>query len=165
MAITINIFFAVIFLSLIITGCVPLKKIAQDESTDGRQHERLIGPREAAIQRYGYKGIEENITAEFPVITPSDVRHGDTIRQQLQFGILSDNKEDRFFVVETIVILIGNEPLELLKIESEKEQGVYLSDVQIILPKDLRPGQYHLITTITSGEIKKIVTGSFNVKK
>ncbi len=165
MAIAINIVFTVFFFSLIIGACAPSKKIVQKESIGSRQYERLIGSREAAIQRYGHKGIEENIIIESPVITPSDVRHGDAIRQQLQFGILSDNKEDRFIVTETIVILIDNELLELLNVKSEKEQGIHLSDVQIILPKDLNIGQYNLITTITTGEKKKIVTGSFNLKK
>jgi hypothetical protein len=159
------IIFTFVFFSLIIAGCAPQKKIHVKETVESRQFERLMGPREAAVLRYGYKGIEENIIAESPVITPAYAKPGDLIRQELQFILLSQNAEELFIISEAVTILIGKESVELLRRETEKEQGIHLSVVQITLPQDLKPGEYTLITTISSGETKKTVTGSFSVKK
>lgn len=159
------IIFTFVFFSLLISGCAPQKKVYVKEDAESRQFERLIGSRKAAIERYGYKGIEENIIAESPVITPAYVKPGELIRQELQFILLSQHIEDRFIVLETVLISIGKESIELLNRETEKEQGIHLSVVQITLPKDLKPGEYTLITTISSGETKKTVTGSFSVKR
>lgn len=157
--------FTLVFFSLITSGCTPQRKIYIKEDAESRQFERVIGPREAAVQRYRDMGIEKNIIAESPVITPAHAKPGDTVRQELQFILLSHNTEDRFIVSETVVILTGKESFELLKRETEKEQGIHLSVVQITLPQDLKPGEYTLATTISSGEIKKTVTGSFSIKR
>lgn len=159
------IIFILVFFSLIASGCSSQRRIYIKEDEDSKKFERVIGPREAAIQRYGYKGIEENIIVESPVIIPAHARPGDLIRQELKFILLSENEEEHFIVSETVVILIGKESVELMKRETKKEQGIHLSSLHIILPQDLMPGEYTLSTTISSGETKKTVTGSFSVKR
>lgn len=151
------------FLLTIFGGCAT-KKIYEKEFIKDRPFERHIGQRDAAILRYGYKGIEERIILESPIISLSEAKPGDLIRQELKFGLLSEGLDDRFIVKESVVIMIKNETLELLKQESEKEQGIHLSIVQITLPKDIGPGEYQLITTISAGEIKKTVSANFKIK-
>jgi hypothetical protein len=151
------------FLTVALLGCAS-QKIYEKEFIKERPFERHIGQRDAAILRYGYKGIEERIILEKPIINPSEVNPGDIIRQELKFGLLSEGLDDRFIVKESVVIIIQNEALELLSQESEKGQGVHLSIVQITLPKDLNPGEYQLITTISAGESKKTVSAKFVVR-
>lgn len=150
-------------LSTIFWGCAT-KKIYEKESIKDRPFERHIGQRDAAILRYGYKGIEERIILERPIINPSEANPGDSISQELKFGLLSEDTDDLFIVKESVVIMIKNEPLELLRKESEKKQGVHLSIVQITLPKDISPGEYQLITTISAGEVKKTVSANFRIR-
>jgi hypothetical protein len=152
-----------IFSLNIFFGCTA-KKIYEKEILRENQFVKQLGPRDAAILRYGYKGVEENIVIEPPIITPAETSPGSIIRQEVRYGLLSENKDDRFIVQEIVTILVNNEPLELLNQQSEKEQGVHLSIVQITLPKDLAPGQYKLITTFLVSEIKKIVSATFVVK-
>jgi hypothetical protein len=144
-------------------GCTSKNIYEKDLIREG-SFVRQLGSRDAALLRYGYKGIEENIIIESPIISPLEVSPGSTIRQEIRYGLLSENREDRLVVKEAVTILINNEPLELLNQQSEKEQGVHLSIVQITLPKDLAQGKYKLITTFSVNEIKKFVSATFVVK-
>lgn len=157
-----RIIFFIILLNLFL-GCAT-KKIYEREVIREGQFERKLGPRDAAVLRYGHKGIEENIVVESPSIFPSEVSPGGTIRQEIRYGLLSENSDDRFIVTESVVVLIDNDPLELLNQQSEKEQGIHQSIIQITLPVDIMPGQYQLITTLSAGGIKRKVSVGFVVK-
>lgn len=151
------------FLSIIFFGCTT-KKIYEKEFVKDKTFERYIGQRDAAILRYGYRGIEERLILETPIITPTEANPGDSIRQEIKFGLLSEGLDDRYIVKESVVIMIKNDSLELFRQESEKEQGIHLSVVQITLPKDISPGEYQLITTISAGGIKKTASANFIVR-
>lgn len=162
MSVSLKLIIIIAILSLFF-GCAP-KKIYEKDIIRESSFVRQLGPRDAAILRYGYKGIEENIIIESPIISPSEVSPGSTIRQEVRYGLLSENSGDRLVVKEVVAILINNEPLELLNQQAEKEQGVHLSIVQITLPKDLAQGQYKLVTTFSVNEIRKIVSATFVVR-
>lgn len=158
-----KIFIILILLNLMV-GCTN-RKIYERESIVESPFRRMIGPRDEAILRYGFKGIEERIIAETPIISPSEVSPGERIRQELRYGLLSQSEEERFIVSESVTILIGNESLELLRQQSEKEQGIHLSAVHVTIPKDINPGQYQIITTLSiPGDVGRILTATFTVR-
>lgn len=126
---------------------------------------KQTSPRERALKKYGLKGIRESLIVESPVITPKVAKPGSKARQEVQFVLLSPEKEKHFKVCETIILSSDKDRFELVRRTSEKAQGIHLSTIEFALPRDLPLGKYRLITLIGNGLKEKSVTGTFLVKK
>lgn len=166
--------FPTILLITYISGCgtiqTTLKELSEKisefwEKLKGEKTEEQIGTREEAAKRYGYKGLKEELIVEPPTIHPDVVSPGDKIKQELRYALLAPEEGKKFNVSETIVLLSSKDTIELTKREAEKAQGTHLSTIQFVIPKDLSRGEYKLITTLSIGEQKRTVSGSFRVKR
>ncbi len=152
-------------LSFQFIGCAEIKQKAsyywgkiKSEFSD-----KKTGSRENAVQRY--KGSQEKLIVEQPVITPDIVSPGQKINQTLQYVLICPQKERMVTISETVSIATGKEKIEIAEKESVKAQGIYESIVEITIPQDLNPGEYKLITTISAGELRKTVSGNFKVRR
>jgi len=161
------ILFPMVLLITHISGCATIQeKVGYFlEKLKGEQREKQIGTREEAVQRYKYKGLEEELIIEPPIITPKIVSPGDRIKQELQFTLLAPRDERQFTISETMIVSGNRDTIELIVRESRKAQGTHLSIIQFEIPKDLSTGENKLITTISIGEQKKTVSESFRVKR
>ncbi|MBF0338891.1 MAG: hypothetical protein HQL05_13805 [Nitrospirae bacterium] len=141
------------------------KGMANSENNQkGIQTEKQGNTREYAIQRYDYKGNRDEIYTDPQILSPAVARLGDTINYKLQYALLA-SQENKLFVVSEIVILYSSkETIELVKREAEKPQGMHVSTLQFTIPKDLDPGKYKIISTLSSGSLKKTVESELVVR-
>lgn len=123
------------------------------------------GSRGDAVLKYGYRDKHDEIFTDQPVVSPAVAKPGDSVRYELQYAVLSPQRDKRFVVSEIVVLTGGGETTVLAKRESEKPQGMHISTLQFDIPKDLDPGTYKIISTITSGSLKKTVQGEFVVRR
>jgi hypothetical protein len=122
------------------------------------------GPRDEAIRAYDYGGSKEEVFLRTPKLTPAVVGAGDTLTQEVPFAVLGPQKGTTFKVLEIVTMSGGGMFMELSRKDSEKAQGVHTSNVQLVIPKDLPPGSYMLITTIIANGMERRQAGSFVVK-
>jgi len=157
-----------------ISGCatiqLTLKELQEKiavfwEGIKGEKTEEQVGTREEAAKKYGYKGLKEELIVENPIITPEVIKPGDTVKQEIQYALLAPQKEKKFNVSETVILTSGKDTVELIKRSSERTQGMHLSTIKFTIPADLEPGEYTLITMLSSGEQKRTVSGKFRVEK
>jgi hypothetical protein len=153
----------VALLQIHISACATIQGVW--EKIKGRQFEKQTSTREEAAKSYGYKGLTDELIVEPPRINPTVVSPGDKVKQELQFTLLSPQEERRFKVTKIIDISIGKDTIELARKKSEMTQGTHISILQFVLPKDIEPGEYKIITSISIEKRSKIVHGSFKVKR
>ena len=162
----------IIFLSLIImkmTGCAEIKQHAvsfwEELKSMVQQSFRQTETREEAIKKHGYKENKEYFVVKQPSLHPDIVAQGEKIKQELQLSFIAPNKETKFNIIETVNLSGRDFNIELSRKERQLEQGSYVSIVQIVIPKDLTPGDYKLITTVNIADSKKTVKAAFRVKR
>jgi len=150
-----------------LAGCSAVKKDMAHiwNSLKGNQTEKQSGSREDAAQKYKYKGQRDELFAEPPVLTPAVARPGDTINHELQYTLLSQQKNKRFVVSEVVILSSSSETMDLVKREAEKPQGTHVSTLQFTIPKDLDAGTYKIISSLSAGNLKKTVQGEFVVRQ
>ncbi len=158
-----------LFIGLVLlnfTGCAEFQRRIDDlfGKTKKEQAYKQLDAREEAIQKYNYKGIMDEIFSENPVISPSIVTGEEKLTQSFQFAVLSPQKEKEFKISEVITLSGGNILIELSRKDSEKQQGVHVSTFEVVIPKDLPPGDYSLITTVNANGQKKTAIANFKVK-
>jgi hypothetical protein len=167
-----------ILLTFFISGCItverkgdtividPWEKIGEFfAKLKGEATEKQTGARDEALKKYGLEGLRQGLIVEPPVITPEVAKPGDKVKQEVQFALLAPEEGKSFNVSETIVLSSGKDKIELIRRETEKSQGIHLSTIEFTIPADLDRGEYKLISTISIGEQKKIVSGSFKLKE
>jgi hypothetical protein len=161
------VYFILLLFVLQASGCASIEKDMANfwNSPNGSQTEKQGSTREDAIQKYGYKGERDEIYTDSPILIPAVARPGDTINHKLQYALLAPQGNKRFVVSEFIILYSSRETMDLIKREAEKPQGIHVSTFQFTIPKDLDPGIYKIITTISSGSLKKTVEGEFVVKQ
>ena len=137
------VFLCILFLHISISGCAGIEREGTGDWHKGFRHELIVEP---------------------PLITPKVARSGENIRQELQFTLMSAEKDRLFNVMETVFISDGNDTIELTKKESRKSQGTHKSIVQLVIPRDLSAGLYRLITVIRTEKEKKTVGVNFRVE-
>ncbi len=152
-----------VLLQISISGCATIQEVW--ERIMGRQFETEIRTREEAAKSYGYKGLTDELIVEPPTITPHVAGPGDKVKQELQVTLLSPREKRRFKVMKIIDISIGRDTIELERTKSEMTQGTHISILQFVLPKDIEPGEYRITTSISTDKRRKIVYGSFKVKR
>jgi hypothetical protein len=161
-----------IFLLSNTSGCAtiqPTIKGLQEKLVDFwkniKGEERQIKTREESIRKYQYKGLQDELFIEAPVISPNVVNPGDKIKQEFKYTLLAPKEEKKFIVSEKVVLSSSKDTIDLPERKSEKTQGTHLSIIQFIIPEDLESGEYKLITTIITGKQKKTVSASFKVSR
>ncbi|MEW6110359.1 MAG: hypothetical protein AB1632_14505 [Nitrospirota bacterium] len=131
-----------------ISGCATIKgeMTVFWEKIKGKLTEKRQGTREEAVRKYNYQGFKDELIMESPIITPSIVSSGDEIKQEIQYTLLSPKEENQFKVSENVTLSGTEISIELSKKESKKDQGTHVSVLQFVVPKDLDPGHYELVT-------------------
>jgi hypothetical protein len=172
-----NIVFCSVVLFLLgiqLTGCTTVQtgySTVQKEMTSFWNRVKVTlkeiqgGSREDAVVKYHYKGQRDAIFVELPAITPSVAKPDDTIDYELQYALLSPQRDKRFTITETAFLTINGEPMELMRKDSDKAQGIHVSSLEFTIPRDLDPGIYKIVSTIKTGNLIKKVEGKFTVKK
>jgi hypothetical protein len=160
-------YFVFLLFMLQLAGCASFREdmISSWNRLKGNQSEAQGRGREDAVLKYGYKGQREKIYAEFPIITPEVARSGDTINYELQYAILAPQKNKLFVISEAIVLSKGRDAMVLMKREVEKPQGIHVAKLRFTIPKDLEAGLYKIVTTITLGNLEKVVQTEFTLRK
>ena len=158
---------ALLLMVLLTSGCASVQWNFEDywknrtASVSDKQGEL----RADALQKYGYSGQYDEIFAETLTLTPFVAMPGDNMRYELHYGVLSPQKNKKFVISEMVVLSGNGETITLAQRQTEKPQGSHISTMQFDIPKDLDPGTYKIITTISSGNLKKTVQGEFIVKR
>lgn len=124
-----------------------------------------IDSRKEAVTLYRYQGLRDELIVEAPKLSPSIVRPGSTITREIKITVLSPQQDKRFKVTEVTTLSGSGLSLELSKQTSEKTQGSYVSTIQVTMPKDLSPGAYTLITTVSTEDQQMKQRGTFQVEK
>ena len=148
-------------------GCARVQKTVGSATNvlKGTQTDQQLESRENAVRRYKYKSTRNELFLEVPVVSPKIVKPGETLNQTVQFGLLSPRVEKTFYVIEVITLTGGDLVVELLKKDSEKNQGIHATTLQFTIPKDLPQGRYTVVTNILADNIKAWKTVSFRVKR
>lgn len=155
-----------VFLIISINGCTERKYHVEPYRFDNYEKQEESGAdREVAIERYGYTGKGDLIHIYSPIITPNDIRMGETINFKCEYVLLSPIKNKIFPIEEIITISSKKERFDLAKRNTRKTQGLHIININIILPMDLNPGQYHIITSITSGRIKNTAKAGLLIRR
>jgi hypothetical protein len=141
------------FLQIALTGCSTFPEGG------------TAGTREAAVQMYRYQGLREELIVEPPILSSSVVRPGDMMGVDLKVTVLSPQKEKRFRVLEVMTLSAADVRIELFRQESERPQGLHVSTLQVLIPKDLPPGDYTLVATVAAEDQQIRKRAGFVVRK
>jgi hypothetical protein len=142
-----------VLLQSILTGCGTVPDTGE------------AGLREAAVQMYRYQGLRDEVIVEPPTLSSIAVRPGDMMSIELKVTVLSPQKEKRFKVLEIMSLSAADVRIELLRQESERSQGSHVSTRQVLIPKDLPPGDYTLVAIVSSEDQQVTKRVGFLVKK
>lgn len=99
-----------------------------------------------------------------PIITPDVVKAGDSVILEFQYSLPDIEQGILYKVSENITLANGIGVLSLKRIEHEKTPGLHLSRTQFVIPKNIYPGEYKIISTIDIGSQKKSVTGILRIE-
>ena len=120
---------------------------------------------EGQILRGGEPDVKKDgIIFGKPVINPSVISAGETVRQELKYSI-SVPETGNLNILEVIVISGGGLKRALSRKKLERAQGNQTSTFQFKTPKGLPPGEYQLITSVTYGKESGKTTGRLRVKQ
>jgi hypothetical protein len=120
--------------------------------------------RERAAAITGYRGDGELLLFSSPSLQPLVAGRGERIEQRFDYTILFPDPARPVTVIEKVVIAGPQGILaDLVSREVVKEQGTHTSRMRFILPADLEPGEYRLITILEAGRQKKNLTQGFRV--
>ncbi len=159
--------FVLLFVFLQTSGCASLQKDLSDfwNKLKAGHSDSQVGSRNEAAKKYGYTEKTDELFTELPNFSSTLVRPGDTVRYELQYAILSPKKEKVFTMSEVVVLVGSGETIILAQRQTEKAQGLHILKLQLDIPKDIDPGKYKIITTLSSGGLKKTVLGEFVVTR
>lgn len=99
-----------------------------------------------------------------PSISPATISPGGIVVQVLEYTVLAP-KESESAKLTQIVRITNRKDIEidLLNRELERKQGTYMSQLKVVLPRDLDPGTYELQTLIVWGDLSKTAKGEFRL--
>jgi len=156
-----------LILTFLFGGCAEFKKNLKeglDQFVEDLRRARLED-RNDAIKKYNYSGRETEIIIDSLLITPYSIQPGEKLKQELIYALLSPQEKKKFIVAESVVLTGKGEKIDLFINESEKDQGVHLFALKLVIPRDIEPGEYNLLSTITVGNVTKTVKGIFVVRE
>jgi hypothetical protein len=142
-----------VLLQFVLTGCSTVSGTGE------------AGLRGAAVQVYRYQGLRDEVIVEPPTLSSVVVRPGDMMGIELKVTVLSPQREKRFKVLEIMALSAADVRIELLRQESERPQGLHVSTRQVLIPKDLPPGDYTLVATVSAEDQQITKRVGFQVKK
>jgi hypothetical protein len=145
--------FFLVLLQFILTGCSTAPKIGE------------TGLREEAVQAYRYQGLRDEVIVEPPTLSSVAVSPGDMMGIELKVTVLSPQKEKRFKVLEIMTLSAADVRIELVRKELERPQGSYVSTFQVLIPKDIPPGDYTIVATVSAEDQQVTKRVGFQVKK
>ena len=162
LTVLISVICSVVFLG----GCAGFKETVNKVWSDmrGETGGTQTGAREEAVRRYNYQNLKDEVFVETPKVVPNVVSPGTEIKQEVVFAVLSPRPEATFAVLEVITLMGRDISIELSRKSADKAQGVHVSTVTFLIPKDLPRGTYRLITSIGANGLEGKQTGSFTVR-
>ena len=148
-------FFALVFLLLqiILAGCSTVQE-AGDSAL-----------RDTAVKTYRYQELRDELIVEPLKLSPGVVSPGDMMSVELKFAVLSPQKEKRFKVLEILTLSAADVRIQILRQELERQQGLHVSMHRILVPKDIPPGDYTLVATVSAEDQQVTKRAGFLVKK
>ena len=144
-----------VFLQILLTGC--------SSFPEGKIEEADL--RDAAVQKYHYQSLRDEVIVETPTLSSGAVSPGDMLKMELKITVLSPQKTKRFKVLEVMALSAADVRIELLRRESERAQGLHVSTLQILIPKDIPAGDYTLVATVTAEDQQITKRVGFQVKR
>ncbi|WP_028895467.1 hypothetical protein [Syntrophorhabdus aromaticivorans] len=159
-------FFILICSVIIASGC------AEVQTTFNRVLSNLraqmdgseTGTRDEAIRRYNYRGLQDQMFAEQPKVFPSAASPEDEITQELTFALLAPRPEKTFKVLEVVSLSGSNILIELSRKDTSKMQGIHVSTVKFMVPRDLPRGNYRIVTSVSANGLEMKRNGGFTVR-
>ena len=124
-----------------------------------------LDQRGEAVRLYRYQGLRDELIVDSAKLSAVTAKAGDRITREVTFALLSPQREKKFQVTEVVTLTGPSLAIELSKQESERLQGSHVSVIQVMVPKDLPPGIYTLITRIATEEQEITKKTNFQVLK
>jgi hypothetical protein len=124
-----------------------------------------LDQRSEAVRLHHYQALRDELIVGPPKLSAPTAKPGDKLTREVTFTLLSPQKEKQFRVTETVTLTGAGLAVELSKHDWEKPQGSHVSTIQVIVPKDLPPGVYTLITKIGTEEQQITKKTDFQVVK
>jgi hypothetical protein len=139
-------------LSLFFAGCAGIQNLLSPSVQTTEEKARLedAAVRAAAIKEYRYQELRDELIVEEPRLSPGTVSKGGELVRDVRFVLLSPEPTKTFMVTETAVLSGAGISLELFRKEGRKRQGAHESTLRIVIPKDLPPGDYTIVTTVAT---------------
>ncbi len=123
------------------------------------------GLRDAAVKMYRYQGLRDELIVEPLKLFPGTVSPGDMMSVELKFTVLSPQKEKQFKVQEVLTLSAADVRIQILKQDMERPQGLNVSTHQVLIPKDIPPGDYTLVATVSAEDQQVTKRAGFLVKR
>lgn len=120
----------------------------------GEYQDRQTASRAEAARRYAVNS-QPRLEMESSVNAPSRAQPGSTVESQVGYTVLSGNPGDTMQVQESRTLVMGQDSYPLSKRQVLKPQGSHVSTLKFTLPKDLLPGRYTLVTTLTTAGLTR----------
>ena len=80
---------------------------------------------------------------------------GTPVESQVGYTVLTPGTTSDVKVTESRTLVRGAESFPLSKRDVVRPQGTHMSTLKFTLPKDLAAGDYPLVTTVTSGALRR----------
>jgi len=151
----------VILMAAVIAGCAPVKVkplVLQDK-------QEKVESQNAAADGNGYVGQKDELTVSSPTVTPTTVARGSKLSYQVTYTLSSPDTKKEFKVLDVITLSGPGVLAELSRKTYRKPQGTHISHLEFVVPPDLSPGSYKLISTIRAAGQEKQQQCAFMVKR
>lgn len=127
----------------------------------GDYHDRQVASRAEAARRYAVDK-QPRLEVENSDNRPARAPPGTTVESQVGYTVLAPGPQD-IQVTESRTLVRGQESFPLSKRNVTRTQGTHVSTLKFTLPKDLPPGDYTLVTTVTAGALTRTVQAPLSV--
>jgi hypothetical protein len=98
-------------------------------------------------------------------VKPATVARGSKLSYQVTYTLSSSDTKKEFKVLDVITLSGPGVLAELSRRTYRKTQGTHVSHLEFVVPPDLDPGPYRLVSTIRAAGQEKQQQGNFTVKR
>jgi uncharacterized protein YcfJ len=133
----------------------------------GNYLDKQTATRDQAMQKYTPEGEvrESSLTIEDANVAPTPVKQGDKVKSTVQYTILEPDASQLATIIETRSLVSGDSEVKKLSERNvTRDQGTCMSTFNFKVPKDIEPGDYTLVTTVSNGAQKQTARSPFTIK-
>lgn len=127
----------------------------------GNYQDRQVASRAEAAKRYAVDN-SPRLEVDSSENKPHRASPGTSVESQVGYTVLAPGAQD-VTVTESRTLVRGQESFPLSKREVTRAQGSHVSTLKFTLPRDLAAGDYTLVTTVTSGALKRTVQAPLSI--